>query len=349
LKCRKRLLKQAPDGAGNVTKQITQGKRWGAMAVYTEVSFEDLQALLKNYDIGKPTSFKGIAEGVENSNFLLATERGGFILTLYEKRVHAEDLPFFLGLLEHLAAKGIACPVPVRRRDSAQSMTVNGRPAALLTFLDGLSLRRPEAAHCAQVGAVLAHTHEAGRDFALKRPNALGPQGWLPLVEATRAGADNVQEGLASLIAEALAVTHAEWPSNLPAGIIHADLFPDNVLFMNGTISGLIDFYFACNDAFAYDLAVMLNAWCFENDGSYNITKGRALLSGYGKVRALSNAEMAALPVLARGAALRFLLTRLYDWLNPDPSALVRPKDPREFAKRLRFHMGVKRAAEYGI
>ena len=319
------------------------------MAVYTEVSFEDLEVFLADYDLGVPLSFKGIAEGVENSNYLLQTERGSFILTLYEKRVHAADLPFFLGLLEHLAARGIACPLPVRSKSGAHFARLNTRPAALLTFLNGLSLRRPEAAHCAAAGAALAALHEAGKDFSLTRPNALGADGWRELAQLCIPRADSVQDGLGALIEKAHSELVTRWPRNLPAGVIHADLFPDNVLFMNAKVSGLIDFYFACNDAYAYDLAVMLNAWCFEADGAYNVTKGKSLIAAYRRERSLNQTEIDALPVLAGGAALRFLLTRLYDWLNHDPTALVRPKDPRDFAKRLRFHQKVKSAAEYGL
>ncbi|HEV2560849.1 MAG TPA: homoserine kinase [Rhizomicrobium sp.] len=319
------------------------------MAVYTDVSFEDLEILLADYDIGRPRSFKGIAEGVENSNFYLQTDRGGFILTLYEKRVHADDLPFFLGLMEHLAARGIACPLPVRSLSGQHWQLLNGRPAAILTFLDGVSLRRPDAPHCAAAGAALAELHAAGADFAIKRANALSVSGWHKLADATLAHADDIQPGLADLISSALQQVENAWPADLPAGVIHADLFPDNVLFMNGGVSGLIDFYFACNDAYAYDLAVMLNAWCFEQDGAFNLTKGQSLIGAYQRHRKLDARECAALPLLAQGAALRFLLTRLYDWLNQDPNALVRPKDPREFAKRLRFHLSTKTAEEYGL
>ncbi|HEX3673160.1 MAG TPA: homoserine kinase [Rhizomicrobium sp.] len=318
------------------------------MAVYTEVSFDDLEALAGLYGIGAPVSFKGIAEGVENSNFHLRTDRGAFILTLYEKRVREDDLPYFLGLMDHLAASGLQCPTPVRRRDGGLWTRVNGRPAALLTWLDGLSLHRPDGAHCAAAAAACAQLHAAGAGFALSRPNALGPQGWRKLAGATAADADSVQPGLCALIAEAMAQFEREWPAGLPGGVIHADLFPDNVLFMNGAVSGLIDFYFACNDAFAYDLAVMLNAWCFETDG-YNLTKGKALIAAYGRERELTSAEREAFPLLARGAALRFLLTRLYDWLHPDPLAMVRPKDPRDYARRLRFHLTAVNPAAYGF
>jgi homoserine kinase type II len=319
------------------------------MAVYTDVSFEDLEGLLCGYDIGTPQAFKGIAEGVENSNFYLQTDRGAYILTLYEKRVRIDDLPFFLGLMEHLQAHGLNCPQPLRARDGAQWVMLKGRAAAVLTFLNGISLRRPDAAHCAAAGDALARLHRAGEGFGLSRANALGLAGWRELAAATAARADAVQGGLAGLIGETLEALAVEWPKDLPAGLIHADLFPDNVLFTQDKVSGVIDFYFACHDLYAYDLAVMLNSWCFENDGAYNITKGKALIGAYRAVRPLNEAEALALPVLMRGAALRFLLTRLYDWLNPDPNALVRPKDPREYSKKLRFHLAVKHAGEYGL
>jgi homoserine kinase type II len=319
------------------------------MAVYTDVSFEELDEFLRAYDIGQPRSFKGIAEGVENSNFYLQTDRDAYFLTLYEKRVRAEDLPFFLGLMDHLSAKGIPCPVPARDRNGNLATTLNGRPAALLTFLDGVSLKKPDAAHCAAVGLALAAMHEAGKDFPIRRANALNIEGWRELEDSTRDGADTVQEGLAGLISGTLGRLETEWPQDLPGGVIHGDLFPDNVLFMDGKVSGLIDFYFACNDAFAYDLAVMLNAWCFEPDGAYNVTKSRALIAAYEQRRPLTLPEISALPTLARGASLRFLLTRLFDWLNPSPTALVRPKDPREYSRKLRFHLKVRSAAEYGL
>ena len=319
------------------------------MAVYTDVGFDELEGLLAGYDIGMPLAFKGIAEGVENSNFYLQTDRGAFILTLYEKRVRTADLPFFLGLMEHLASRGLSCPQPLRDRSGAQSFLFKGRSGAIFTFLNGVSLRKPEAAHCAAAGRALALLHDAGRGFALTRANALGLAGWRELADATRARADAVERNLGTLIADALDDLERDWPGDLPAGVIHADLFPDNVLFMRENVSGLIDFYFACNDIYAYDLAVTLNSWCFEADGAYNVTKGRALIAAYQSVRALTASEQAALPILMRGAALRFLLTRLFDWLNPDPNALVRPKDPREYAKRLRFHLKVKQAGEYGL
>jgi len=318
------------------------------VAVYTDVSFEDLERLLEQYDIGEPLSFKGIAEGIENSNFYLQTDRGAFILTLYEKRVAAEDLPFFLELMEHLAGRGLHCPLPVKTRDGQSLVSLNRRNAAIVTFLTGIALRRPDAAHCASAATALAALHKAGEGFALARGNALGPKGWRPLAESIH-GADAIEDGLSSLINGSLEELLAAWPGHLPGGVVHADFFPDNVLFVGNQVGGVIDFYFACNDAYAYDLAIMLNSWCFELDGSYNITKGQSVINAYRQQRPLREAEIAALPVLMRGAALRFLLTRTYDWLNPDPNALVKPKDPREYAKKLRFHNKVKHAREYGL
>ncbi|HWE05888.1 MAG TPA: homoserine kinase [Rhizomicrobium sp.] len=318
------------------------------MAVYTDIAFDDLGIMLAEYDIGAPRRFKGIAEGIENSNFLLQTDRATYILTLYEKRVSAKDLPFFLELLEHLAAHGIACPLPVRSRNGAQSTTIKGRPAALLTFLDGLSLSRPRADHCAAASTALAALHRAGADFARTRSNNFSLHGWRRLADAILPRADRAEKGLAQLIETNLAAVEEMWPSDLPSGVIHADLFPDNVLFLHDRISGLIDFYFACHDFLAYDVAVMLNAWCFDSDGSFNRTKSRSVISAYANARPLTPCETAALPVLARGAALRFLLTRLQDWLDRDPRMLARVKDPLEFANYLRFHAKVVSPAEYG-
>ena len=319
------------------------------MAVYTEIPDDEFDAFMKSYDLGVVLSCKGIAEGVENSNFLVVTEAGQFILTLYEKRVAAADLPFFLGLMEHLAAKGITCPTPVHDRAGEALKHLAGRPAAMVTFLSGMWVRRPQAEHCAAVGAALARLHLAGADFAVTRKNALTVDGWRPLYEQCGRRADTVAPGLAAAIEDELHQAERSWPSQLPRGVIHADLFPDNVFFLGGRLSGLIDFYFACNDMFAYDVAVCLNAWCFEIDGSLNVTKARALLTGYASVRPLSDTEIDALPMLARGSALRFLLTRLYDWLTVPPGALVVPKDPLEYYRKLRFHRGVSDASAYGF
>lgn len=319
------------------------------MAVYTDFSDEEFDAFMAGYDLGAVLSVKGIAEGVENSNYLLATERGQFILTLYEKRVDPADLPFFLGLMEHLAGRGLSCPLPVRDRNGKALNRLAGRPAAIVTFLSGMWVRRPKAEHCAAVGGALARLHLAGEGFPLTRRNALSVADWRPLYEQCGGRADVVLAGLGGEIEHELGYLETNWPHGLPEGIIHADLFQDNVFFLGGKLSGLIDFYFACNDMLAYDVAICLNAWCFETDGSLNVTKARALLSGYRNVRAFTEAEIDALPLLARGSALRFLLTRLYDWLTVPEGALVVPKDPIEYYRKLRFHRSVSDAAAYGL
>jgi homoserine kinase type II len=319
------------------------------MAVYTDVTAEDLGRFLADYDVGELLSYKGIAEGVENSNFLVHTARGNFILTLYERRVAERDLPFFLGLMEHLAARGITCPQPVKNSDGKVLGRLAGKPAAIVTFLDGLWIRRPSAAHCAALGDALARLHLAGADFAMRRDNALSVAGWRQLYENCRERAHKVERNLETVVAAELDVLERSWPAGLPQGVIHADLFPDNVFFLADKLSGLIDFYFACTDTLAYDVAICLNAWCFEPDHSYNVTKGRALLSSYAKVRPLSQQEWDMLPLLARGASVRFLLTRLVDWLDVPAGALVKPKDPREYARKLRFHQTVKSFRDYGV
>jgi homoserine kinase type II len=319
------------------------------MAVYTDVSAEDLGKFLAGYDLGELLSYKGIAEGVENSNFLVHTDTGHYILTLYEKRVAAGDVPFFLALMEHLHARGITCPQPVKSRASQALGTLCERPAAIVTFLDGMWMRRPDAQHCAAVGEALARMHLAGLDFRGERANTLSVAGWRPLFEQVKDHADSVQRDLRSTIEQELQKLEQAWPTNLPQGVIHADLFPDNVFFLGEKLSGLIDFYFACTDTLAYDVAICLNAWCFEPDHSYNVTKGRNLLGSYIKTRRLSAAELDALPLLARGAAMRFLLTRLVDWLNVPAGALVQPKNPTEYFRKLRFHQKAASVRDYGL
>jgi homoserine kinase type II len=319
------------------------------VAVYTDVSDEELAAFLETYDIGAVLSYKGIAEGVENTNYVLKTTAGSYILTLYEKRVREADLPFFLSLMQHLARRGLNCPLPVGNRAGEALGRLAGRPAVIITFLEGVAVRRPKAQHCAALGSALARLHLAGQDFSMTRPNALSLEAWPGLFALAEGQADRVAAGLAERTRRELADLQSCWPAGLPMGVIHADLFTDNVFFMGEAVSGLIDFYFACTDAYAYDVAICLNAWCFEADGSFNHTKGRALLAGYQAIRRLEEAEAAALPILCRGAAVRFMLTRLVDWLNVPPGALVRPKDPLEYDRKLRFHRHVRHAADYGL
>ncbi len=319
------------------------------MAVYTEVTDGELADFLREYDIGEMMSLKGIAEGVENSNYFLQTDRDSYILTLYEKRVDPVDLPFFLGLMDFLAGQGILSPTPIHGRDGAALRQLCGRPAAIISFLPGVSPRRVQLRQCAPLGEALAAFHTASAKFDQNRPNSLSVDAWRPLFERCAARAHEVQNGLAGEIEAELGFLEANWPTDLPAGVIHADLFPDNVFFLHDEVSGLIDFYFACTDFLAYDLAICLNAWCFETDGSFNITKARHMVRAYRKTRNVETEEMAALPLLLRGSALRFLLTRLHDWIFHPEGALVTPKNPLEYYRKLRFHQSVSRPGELGL
>jgi homoserine kinase type II len=308
------------------------------MAVYTDITDEELEGLLADFDLGQPLAFKGIAEGVSNSNFLLETDGGLYILTVYEHRVEARDLPYFLDLTHHLAEQGFPSATPVEDRSGKMLKHVRGKPCAIFTFLPGLSARRPGAAHCREAGEGLAWLHMAGEGFKGRRPNTLGHDHWARMFHPLRKAAETLKPGLADTIDGDLAAFAAGWPKGLPEGTIHADFFPDNVFFQEGRFAGAIDFYFACYDQLAYDIAVALNAWCFESDGSFNLTSARAFIAGYEKRRPLSAEERTALPMLAHGAAMRFFLTRLADWGSTPEGALVRPKDPLEYERKLAVH-----------
>lgn len=326
------------------------------MAVYTHLTSHEIEDLLARYDLGELTSALGIAEGVENSNYLLVTERGGveakYILTIFEARVNAEDLPFYVGLMDHMAGRGIPSPLPIAARDgNVIQRTPTGKPCIIVSFLTGRSVRQIQNHHTRELGEMLAKMHLAAKDYSGKRPNALSLAGWRKLFEKTAERADECLPGLRNAIEQELHVLMSEWPgpARLPGGVVHADLFPDNVFFRDGKLSGVIDFYFACNDSWMYDLTIAMNAWCFENDGSFNVTKARYLLAGYQGVRRINDDERKCLNVLARGAALRFLLTRLHDWLFTVEGAVVTVKDPLEYYRKLQFHQSIKGYAAYGL
>ena len=308
------------------------------MAVYTDITDADLNLLLADYDLGSALMFKGIAEGVENSNFLLETETGRYFLTIYERRVKRDELPFFLGLLSWLADHGYPSAAPVADRSGQVLKTLRGKPAAMVTFLPGLSVHRPSVQHCREAGIGLAQLHLASADYPGERANDLGQAAWRPMFEGLRTQAEALKPGLATTLDQDLAYLHDHWPRDLPHGIVHADYFPDNVFFKGTAFAGAIDFYFACRDFIAYDLAVALNAWCFEPDGSFNVTSARAMVAGYESQRPLSRQEKSSLPILAHGAAMRFFLTRLEAWGSTPAGALVRPKDPLEYERKLAVH-----------
>lgn len=319
------------------------------MAVYTEVSNRQLTDFLQAYDIGELVFYRGIADGIQNSNFILQTSQGTFILTLFEEQAVAEDLPYFMGLLDHLAANGVPCPTPVHKRDGEALGQLAGKPAAISSFLEGMSVRRPGVTHCRNLGAALGQFHVAALDFTPTRKNTWGIARWRALHSNCGKRLDEIRGGLHDIVGEEIALLDEAWPRNLPQGTVHADLFPDNVFFRGDTLTGLIDFYAACTNELAYDIAVCLNAWCFETDNSFNVTKSRALLRGYESARKLEPVEVDALPLLARGSAMRFLLSRSYDWLNPAEGALVHTKDPLEYWRKLRFHQQVSSPRDYGL
>ena len=322
------------------------------MAVYTEIDSDTLAEFAAQYPLSQIDEFKGITAGVQNSNFLLTTADAKYILTIYESSangVAAADLPFFLGLMLHLSAQGLSCPVPLARKDGGLISTIKNKPAALVSFLEGRSVKTPRPEHCRALGAAMAQMHLAGDGFELTRPNNHGLGNWQALFERCHSRAEEVSPDLTRAMEREMTRLKENWPDNLPTGIIHADLFPDNVFFMQGDMSGLIDFYFACNDFYAYDLAIALNAWCFEADATFNVTKARALLSGYQNLRPLAPEEIDAVPILGAGAAMRFLTTRLFDWLNQVDGAQVEPKNPNDFLRRLRFHRTATRPEDYGL
>jgi homoserine kinase type II len=321
------------------------------MAVYTRITDHALDNFVAQYDIGAVESCTGIAQGVENSNYMLRTEGGNYILTLYEKRVRTADLPFYLGLMTHLAAQGFPCPVPVRNREGKTLQTLAGRPAAIVSFLDGrgADCDALTPARCAAIGAICARLHRDAQAFTLSRPNDLTLPDWRVLFDPLAGKADELKAGLDQWIAEELAFLEQNWAAGLPSGIVHADLFPDNAFFKGATLTGVIDFYFACNDFLAWDIAVCINAWCFDQTGGFLADNARSLLHGYQNSRPLTPMERSALPVLARGAALRFLLTRLHDWFHTPEDALAHRKDPLALVPLIDFHRSIPDSTAYGL
>lgn len=319
------------------------------MAVYTNVSQTQIEILLESYNIGKLTQFIAIEQGVENSNFFLYTEKGKYILTIYEKRVKKDDIPFYLNFMEHLNAKNFPAPLPITNKNGESLSAIVGKPCAVISFLHGKYTANIRNYHLDELGANLAHMHLASLDFPMKLANNFSLQSWYDLFDKVKDRADDLKDGLAEYTQTNLDYLNDKWPDDVPTGVIHGDLFPDNVFFAKDKLVGIIDYYFACSDILIYDLAICLNAWCFENHNEFNVTKAKRLLKSYNKVRKITQKELDILPIVASGSALRFLLTRIYDWFNHDNGAIVKPKDPLEYLEKLRFHNGIISHEQYGI
>lgn len=319
------------------------------MAVYTKVSETQLDSLLANYSIGKLKALREIESGVENSNYFLTTDKNKYVLTIFEKRVKREDLPFYLGLMQHLAQKNIPCPTPIITHDNQLISSISGKPSTIISFLNGKGVNQIQNYHLEELGKYMAKMHIAADDYPGKIKNSFSLESWIELFDKVKSRADEVKPGLASEIEKELAFLSKNWPDNLPDGIVHGDMFPDNVFFDGEKLVGIIDFYFACHDFLMYDLSVCINAWCFEKNSDLNVTKVKKMFSEYEKIRHLKKEELDALPILTMGAAMRFLLTRLYDWLSHDKEALVTPKNPLEYLAKLRFHKGIKSHTDYGV
>lgn len=325
------------------------------MAVYTQVTPEELNHFISKYNIGELYGYDEINEGIENTNYVLQTinhpssQPKKYILTLYEKRVKQNDLPYFLALLEHLNRNNVTCPMPLYARDGKSLQRLCGKPAVILSFIPGICPQHESVNHCVSLGKAVAKMHIAGFDFPLERSNDMSLKNWAHLTNITQEYADKLKPGLQNILISEIDYLLKNWPRNLPTGIIHADLFPDNVFFLDSEISGLIDFYFACNDFLVYDLAICINAWCFDSDFSFNINKTKALLRGYEQLRSLSNDEISAIPILVRGSAIRFLLTRLYDKYTYNPNTNVTPKNPIDYLHRLQFHQNSVGLETYGL
>lgn len=320
------------------------------MAVYTKLDEQDFANILTQFDIGTFVAAKGIAEGVENTNYMLETDRNKFILTVYEERVKDSDLPFFIGLMDGLAQNNIPAPLPLKAKDGSAILKYNGKSLTIVSFLEGRSPTVIKNAHIQQIGEFQAKIHNCSAKLPqLQRENALSISFWREMIEKIGDKGDAHFPGITQKISDAFAQITANWPKNMPVGLIHADLFPDNVFFQDERLSAILDFYMACNDICAYDISITLNAWCFEPDFSFNITKAKLLLSAYNNHRKLTEAELDALPILCAGSALRFLLTRLYAYLNQSEGALVKVKNPIEYLRKMEFHLQVKSHYEYGL
>ena len=320
------------------------------MAVYTKLNQNKIEEILSNYSLGKLDSFKGIEEGIENTNYFLSVNKKKFILTIYEKRVKSADLPFFSDLMSSLNKANFKCPAPISNNNNETITNFGGKKLMIVSFLEGKAKQNLSPANCKSIGSEIAKMHELTKNLKLKRQNDLSVNSWRKLFNSVKDKCENIHKDLPKLIEENLNDVEKNWPKNLPRGIIHADLFHDNIFFIKDKFSGVIDFYFSCEDFFAFEIAICFNALCFDglkSNLSFNVTKAKNFIDGYTSVRKLSHEELNNIKVLSQGAALRFLLTRVFDALNKVEGAIVKIKDPMEYLKRLEFHKNAKNHEDY--
>ena len=320
------------------------------MAVYTKISEKELDDFFSKYNLGKLLGHKGIKEGIENTNYFINTEKGNFILTVYEKRVEEKDLPFFISLMRNLFDKNFPSPKPIINKNGNYISEISGKKAAVVSFLDGSAKRILNPNDCYEIGINSAKLHLITKDLAGKRENKLSINSWRKIYNKVKKDCSKIHPNLISVIEKNLDEIEKNWPKDIPSGIIHADLFPDNIFFKNNKLSGIIDFYFSCNDFYAFEIAICLNALCFEGKNenlSFNVTKAKKFIDGYSSIRKLTEKEKESLKILSQGAAIRFLLTRVFDYLNLTEGAIVKIKDPIEYLKRLEFHNNVKNYEDY--
>ena len=320
------------------------------MAVYTKLSENELREFFLKYNLGKLLSYEGIEEGIENTNYFIQTEKGKFILTLYEKRVEEKDLPFFISLMRNLFDKNFPSPEPIINKNGNYISEISQKKAAVVTFLDGRAKKILTPNDCYEVGINTAKLHSITKNLTSKRENKLSVNSWKKIYTNVKKDCSKIYQKLPEIIEKNLDVIEKNWPKNIPSGIIHADLFSDNIFFKNDKISGIIDYYFSCYDFYAFEIAICLNALCFEGKNenlSFNVTKSKKFIDGYSSIRKLTEEEKKSLKILCQGAAMRFLLTRVFDYLNLTKGAIVKIKDPLEYLKRLEFHDNVENYQDY--
>tara|TARA_Y100000590_G_C15712081_1_gene1010629 strand:- start:248 stop:1216 length:969 start_codon:yes stop_codon:yes gene_type:complete len=320
------------------------------MAVYTKLSENELKDFFSKYNLGKVVNYKGIKEGIENTNYFIKTEKGKYILTLYEKRVEEKDLPFFISLMKNLFDKKFPSPEPIINRNGNYISEISKKKAAVVSFLEGSAKKILNPNDCYEIGTNTAKLHLITKDLTGRRKNKLSIDSWRKIYNKVKNDCSKISANLPKIIEKNLYEIEKNWPKNIPSGIIHADLFPDNIFFKNNKLSGIIDYYFSCYDFYAFEIAICLNALCFEGKNenlSFNVTKAKKFIDGYSNIRKLTEEEKKSLKVLCQGAAIRFLLTRVFDYLNLTEGAIVKIKDPMEYLKRLEFHDNVEDYKDY--